>query len=150
MTSLFLFSVRPRVCTRIAHACVKARIEVERDTLEAPCTCISEKYLSISRRVCQMLHAFPAQAKTVRRSEQGQCVRIARAKASFWDGCETYLKAKERTTLRVLTSGWSTSFLILLTIKSPLSCLCRSLSFFLYLEPLRGSSQSCLRILAKN
>ena len=30
------------VCTRIAHACVKARIEVERDTLEASCICISE------------------------------------------------------------------------------------------------------------
>lgn len=36
-----------------------------------------------------MLHAFPAQAKTERRNEQGQCMRIARAKASSWDGCET-------------------------------------------------------------
>lgn len=31
-----LFSVRPRVRTRITHAYIKARVEVERDTLEAP------------------------------------------------------------------------------------------------------------------
>lgn len=35
-----LFSVRPRVRTRITHAYIKARVEVERDTLEAPSICI--------------------------------------------------------------------------------------------------------------
>jgi len=84
-----------------------------------------------------MLHAFPAQAKTVRRSEQGQCVRIARAKASFWDGCETYLKAKERTTLRVSTSGCSTSFLVLLTINVA-ALVSMSVSLFLYLGTFKG------------
>lgn len=87
-----------------------------------------------------MLHAFPAQAKTVRRiSEQGQCVRIARAKASFWDGCETYLKAKERTTLRVSTSGCSTSLspLVLLTINVA-ALVSMSVSLFLYLGTFKG------------
>lgn len=111
-----MFSVRPRVCTYRARMCQGTHRGRTRHPRSTVYMYISEKYPSISRRVCQMLYVFPAQAKTVRRSEQEQCVRIARAKASFWDGCETYLKAKGRTTLRVLTSGCSISFLVLLTI----------------------------------
>jgi len=70
-------------------------------------------------------------------------VRIARAKASFWDGCETFLKAKEPPF--VFRRVVAPPLLVLLTINVA-ALVSMSVSLFLYLRTLKG----LLVILVKN